>query len=110
MHGTVACSLPETTIGRMRRSENGESNDLTVFDVFQIIPHLSETSLPIIFLEGRYGRICSTDTDSPEARSKQMVCPDPGFYQVRDKEVQSGSVNFKGNFVPDERKIVGTQA
>jgi hypothetical protein len=31
------------------------------------------------------------------------------FYQVRDKEVRSGSVNFKGNFVPDEWKLVGTQ-
>jgi len=38
-----------------------------------------------------------------------MVCPDPGFYQVRDKEVQSDSVNFKGNFVLYERKLVRTQ-
>ena len=55
-------------------------------------------------------RILSTSGDSPVRDEKQeMVCPDPGFYQVRDKEVQSGSVSFKGNFVPDERKLVGTQ-
>jgi hypothetical protein len=41
-------------------------------------------------------------------REAKIVCPDPGFYQVRDKEVQSDSVNFEGNFVPDERKLVGT--
>lgn len=39
----------------------------------------------------------------------KMVCPDPGFYQVRDKDVQSGEVDFKGNFVLDEWKLVGTQ-
>jgi len=29
-------------------------------------------------------------------RRSKMVYPDPGFYQVRDKEVQKGLVNFKG--------------
>jgi len=38
-----------------------------------------------------------------------MVCPDPGFYQVRDTDVQSDSVDFEGNFVLDERRFVGTQ-
>jgi hypothetical protein len=55
-------------------------------------------------------RILSTYGNNPKSEEKQkMVCPDPGFYQVRDKEVQSDSVNFKGNFVRDERKLVRTQ-
>ena len=48
--------------------------------------------------------------NSPEKQKKQkMVCPDPGFYQVRGRDAQSDSVDFKGNFVPNERKLVGTQ-
>jgi hypothetical protein len=55
-------------------------------------------------------RILSTAKEtSLKVKKRKMVCPNPGFYQVRDKEVQSDSVNFKGNFVPDERKLVGTQ-
>jgi hypothetical protein len=55
-------------------------------------------------------RIFSTGGNNPEREEKkEVVCPDPGFYQVRDKEVQSGSVSFKGNFVPDEWKLVGMQ-
>jgi len=47
---------------------------------------------------------------TPETkRSKKVVRPDPGFYQVRDKDVQRGSMNLKGNFVADERKLVRTQ-
>jgi hypothetical protein len=74
------------------------------------IPHLSGADLPIVFLEGSSGFPVRPEGIAPNVgRSRKVVCPDPGFKQVRDKEVQSGSVNFKGNFVPDEWKLVGTQ-
>ena len=46
---------------------------------------------------------------APNVLEAKKVCPDPGFYQVRDKDVRGGLVDFEGNYVADERKLVGTQ-
>jgi hypothetical protein len=62
------------------------------------------------FLDGTFGRSRETTGKQPRIQEEaKMVCHDPGFYQVRDKDVQSDSVNINGNFVPDERKLVRTQ-
>jgi len=49
------------------------------------------------------------ETALKQKEAKKMVCPDPGFSQVRGRDAQRDSANFEGNFVPNEWKLVGTQ-
>ena len=97
-----------SAIGHKDGAKWRKSTDLVIFDDFSNNSSSFRNRFADDFFRKSFRWNCAADENSPDARSKQMVCPDPGFYQVRDKEVQSGSVIFKGNFVPDERKLVGT--
>ena len=77
--------------------------------IFLTISYFPLTGLPIPAM----GVVRKDPTNrwevAPETKRSKVVCPDPGFYRVRDKEVQSDSADLKGNFVADERKLVRTQ-
>jgi hypothetical protein len=76
-----------------RRLKNGKVITFDGFsDYFSFFDNRFADSFFVGLSEG-FGK--SVETAQKERRSK-MVYPDPGFYQVRDKEVQKGLVIFKG--------------
>ena len=112
-HNTEAGRFAVRGENRLEKSEGGcrESAKFMNFDGFPDYFSFSGSRFADTSLGGTSEGPDRPLGNSPELQRKKqkMVCPDPGYCQIRDMDVQSDLVNFKGNFVPDERKFVRTQ-